>query len=96
MLERETLGGFSRLLEYQPMPKTMRQTRIRRPRHERRLHVVPPPAPRPEPMHPQERRLRDSGGPDDRACYLCECGYLFEAQVSTSVACPNCGGGQAW
>lgn len=76
---------------------TMRQTRSpRRSRYERRLHVVPSPEPRPEPMHPQERRLRDAGGPDDRACYSCGCGYFFEAQVSTSVRCPHCGTDQAW
>jgi hypothetical protein len=43
-----------------------------------------------------ERRARASGGPIDRAQYSCPCGYLFEAAVSTSVACPRCGTGQAW
>jgi hypothetical protein len=43
-----------------------------------------------------ERRLRESGGPDDRAHYTCTCGYVFEADVSTSVACPHCGAAQAW
>ena len=43
-----------------------------------------------------ERRARESGGPDDRAVYTCSCGYVFEADVSTSVACPHCGAGQAW
>jgi hypothetical protein len=62
----------------------------------RRLHVVPEPEPRPEPMHPAERRMRDAGGPHDRACYACGCGYLFEAPVSTSVHCPNCDTVQAW
>jgi DNA-directed RNA polymerase subunit RPC12/RpoP len=28
--------------------------------------------------------------------YTCSCGYVFEADVSTSVACPHCGTGQAW
>jgi rubrerythrin len=68
----------------------------RRSRHERRLHVVPRPEPRPEPMHRDERRLRDAGGPHDRACYSCQCGYYFEADVSTSVSCPHCGAAQAW
>jgi hypothetical protein len=68
---------------------------IQRPR-DRRLHVVPSPAPRPAPMHRDERRLRDAGGPHDRACYSCGCGYLFEAQVSASVQCPNCKTEQAW
>ena len=43
-----------------------------------------------------ERRAREAGGPDDRATYTCACGYVFEADVSTSVACPHCGTGQAW
>ena len=47
-------------------------------------------------MHPAERRLRDAGGPDDRACYSCSCGYFFEAPVSTSVRCPHCDTLQDW
>jgi hypothetical protein len=43
-----------------------------------------------------EHRLRDSGGPDDRALYRCGCGTAFRADVSTSVSCPHCGGQQAW
>jgi hypothetical protein len=62
----------------------------------RRLHIVPSPEPRPEPAHPAERRLRDAGGPHDRACYSCGCGYLFEAPVSASVQCPRCQAEQAW
>lgn len=62
----------------------------------RRLHIVPSPEPRPEPTHPAERRLRDAGGPHDRACYSCGCGYLFEAAVSASVQCPHCHTEQAW
>ncbi len=62
----------------------------------RRLHVVPSAEPLPEPMHPAERRMRDAGGPDDRACYSCGCGFLFEAPVSTSVRCPHCDTDQAW
>jgi hypothetical protein len=74
---------------------TVRQTAqaLVRPKR-RRLHVVPAPEPRPEPMHAAERRLRDAGGPDDRACY--SCGYLFEAPVTTSVRCPHCDTVQAW
>jgi hypothetical protein len=76
---------------------TVRQTSaVRRLRHERRVHVVAPPAPRPAPMHPAERRMRDAGGPDDRACYSCGCGYLFTAPVSTTVRCPHCDMVQAW
>jgi hypothetical protein len=43
-----------------------------------------------------ERRLREAGGPRDRAQYTCTCGYVFQADVSTSVACPHCGTAQAW
>ena len=32
----------------------------------------------------------------DQAVYTCQCGYVFEAPVSTSVGCPHCGGTQAW
>jgi rubrerythrin len=55
-----------------------------------------------EPAQPEdddlfdERRLRASGGPDDRAQYTCGCGYVWKADVSASVACPNCGASQAW
>jgi rubrerythrin len=43
-----------------------------------------------------ERRLRASGGPDDRAQYTCGCGYVWKTDVSASVACPHCGASQAW
>jgi hypothetical protein len=43
---------------------------------------------------PRERR---HGGPsEDRALYTCECGYAFEALVTTSVDCPHCDRKQAW
>ena len=43
---------------------------------------------------PRERR---QGGPSqDRALYTCECGYAFEALVTTSVGCPHCERTQAW
>ena len=71
-------------------------TAARRATAVRRLYVVPAPAPRPAPMHPAERRMRDAGGPDDRATYSCGCGFLFEAPVSTSVPCPHCDTVQAW
>lgn len=54
-----------------------------------------PPAATPEPVAP-EARVREAGGPEDRAHYTCSCGLVFEASVSTSVACPHCGTGQAW
>jgi rubrerythrin len=42
------------------------------------------------------RRARAAGGPEDRALYNCQCGHLFQADVSASVGCPSCGGEQAW
>jgi hypothetical protein len=45
---------------------------------------------------PAAQRVREAGGPVDRASYSCSCGYLFSASVSTSVSCPHCGAGQAW
>jgi rubrerythrin len=56
----------------------------------------PEPAPAAEDDLFDERRLRASGGPNDRAQYACGCGYTWEADVSASVACPHCGAGQAW
>ncbi|HEY7952104.1 MAG TPA: hypothetical protein VID70_03895, partial [Solirubrobacteraceae bacterium] len=38
---------------------------------------------------PAVLRVREAGGPVDRACYGCECGYLFVAAVSTTVQCPH-------
>jgi hypothetical protein len=52
-----------------------------------------------EPAHscdPAAQRVREAGGPVDLASYTCSCGYLFSANVSTSVVCPHCGTGQAW
>lgn len=41
-------------------------------------------------------RRRELGPVQDQALYTCSCGFVFEAQVSTSVDCPRCGTGQAW
>jgi hypothetical protein len=49
-----------------------------------------------KPCDPDTRRVREAGGPIDRASYACSCGYLFRASVSTSVSCPHCGAEQAW
>jgi hypothetical protein len=74
-----------------------------RPRADRRPFAVverpapvptPPPAPASE--HPDEQRHRACVSPQDSALYTCGCGCSFQAAVSTSVACPNCGAGQAW
>jgi len=45
---------------------------------------------------PLAERVRAAGGPVDTALYTCGCGYLFSAEVSTTVSCPHCGTGQAW
>jgi hypothetical protein len=73
--------------------RLQRITDRRRPTPERRPGHVP--APQPAAEQP-ERRVRDAGGPEDLAVYSCGCGMHFEAAVSTSVACPKCGAGQAW
>ncbi len=43
-----------------------------------------------------EERVRAEGGPRDIALYSCACGCAFDGAVSTHVACPQCGGEQAW
>jgi hypothetical protein len=45
---------------------------------------------------PAARRVREAGGPIDRASYTCMCGYVFLAPVSTTVQCPHCSAAQAW
>jgi hypothetical protein len=45
---------------------------------------------------PLTQRIREAGGPIDRAFYSCGCGYVFVAEVSTTVKCPYCQAGQAW
>lgn len=47
-------------------------------------------------VHAETLRVREGGPPQDQAVYTCQCGYVFEALVSTSVDCPNCGSTQAW
>ncbi len=75
---------------------------LREPRRTRRRPVrrARQGASAPEPLHRDRdlavERVREAGGPVDRASYSCACGYLFSASVSTSVTCPHCGAGQAW
>jgi hypothetical protein len=58
-------------------------------------HRAERPTPIPESSRtPRERR--DGGPSQDHALYTCECGYAFEALVTTSVGCPNCERTQAW
>jgi hypothetical protein len=54
-----------------------------------------PVAPAPEDVMSRERRA-GGGASEDRALYSCECGYAFEALVTTSVGCPHCARTQAW
>ncbi len=53
-------------------------------------------APRPSSSDPAVQRVREAGGPIDRASYTCMCGYVFLAPVSTTVQCPHCSAPQAW
>jgi hypothetical protein len=45
---------------------------------------------------PSPTRRRELDPLQDQALYNCHCGFVFQAPVSTSVACPHCGGAQAW
>ena len=61
-----------------------------------RGHVLPArPAPEPPPAEPEQRE-REAAGGEDVATYTCTCGFHWEAPVSTTIACPHCGAGQAW
>ena len=66
----------------------------------RRPHGAPNPgaaAPRAgSRIDPAVQRVREAGGPIDRASYGCRCGYAFRAPVTTTVSCPHCGATQAW
>jgi hypothetical protein len=73
------------------MRTTTRQTTIRR--ADRRPAHVPA---RPAARRTAEERVRAEGGPRDLAHYSCACGCAFDGAVSTHVACPQCGGDQAW
>ena len=71
-----------------------RRARRRPARGARRAPAASEPARRQRDVDVQ--RVREAGGPVDRASYSCACGYLFSASVSTSVSCPHCGADQAW
>jgi hypothetical protein len=64
-----------------------RRSIVRRERRGAEPLVVPDPA---------VVRVRRAGGPIDEASYTCECGYVFQAPVSTTVACPHCAAQQPW
>jgi rubrerythrin len=70
-----------------------RTERTRRERPDRHRHH------RAEPASAASRSTRDQarvGAPEDRATYNCECGYIFKAEVTTTVGCPHCGTQLAW
>ncbi len=46
-----------------------------------------------EPAQDRDQRADVS---QDSALYTCTCGFIFKAEVSTSVGCPHCGSDQAW
>jgi hypothetical protein len=73
--------------------RTERPARGKRRRVVRRAaaHASTPKAP-PSPTRDQAR----VGAPQDRATYNCSCGYIFQADVTTSVGCPHCGTELAW
>lgn len=54
------------------------------------------PVPAPAGPDARVRRRREAAAPQDAAVYTCQCGFVFEALVSTSVDCPHCGDAQAW
>ena len=76
-------------------PRRTRSLRPQRGRDSKDAPVASPEDPRPAPTAGATRE-RDAGGPEDHALYHCHCGYVFQASVSTTVGCPNCGGAQAW
>jgi hypothetical protein len=80
------------------MRPSLLNPRSRRRPSRRQPHQHAPRAlePIPQACDPAVERVRQAGGPIDRASYACACGYMFRASVSTSVSCPHCGADQAW
>jgi hypothetical protein len=76
-------------------PHERRRRRRRDARIERARIAVAPQTSAPI-YDPAIARVREAGGPIDNASYSCACGCVFSAAVSTTVACPHCGAGQAW
>jgi hypothetical protein len=74
------------ITERRPHPRSSLQRRLAGPEHG---HAPTRPATASE-------RERSSGGPLDHATYSCSCGYVFQADVCTTVDCPHCGTSQAW
>jgi hypothetical protein len=47
-------------------------------------------------VSPGRERNKRANVSEDAALYSCHCGYVFKAEVTTSVGCPHCGSAQAW
>jgi hypothetical protein len=65
-----------------------RTERSARPKRRRARHA-------PRPASPTRDQAR-VGPPQDRATYNCACGFIFQADVTTSIGCPHCGSELAW
>jgi len=65
-------------------------------RHDRRSVPERRQLSRPDEAQLRLRRAREAGPSQDEALYRCKCGFVFRAQVSTSVSCPHCESTQAW
>ncbi len=48
------------------------------------------------PISPARERNQRANVSEDAALYSCGCGYVFKAEVTTTVGCPHCGEAQAW
>ncbi|QEC47998.1 hypothetical protein FSW04_10740 [Baekduia soli] len=84
-------------MRVRPQRPTDRRSPIpRRPSAHGRVERAPDAPEAADPHLLAERRHRASVAPEDHALYACACGFQFQASVSTSVACPHCGSGQAW
>lgn len=77
------------------IPQSIRRLRMVAPRRGYRLSERPDTPVAAAPIT-DESRAREAGGPEDSAHYTCSCGMVFQASVSASVACPNCGIQQDW
>ena len=96
---RPARGGFATVLRARA--SAQRRTEPHSHGHPARSPRTTPPAGRElgettPPCDLAVQRARAAGGPMDRASYACDCGYLFLAAVSTTVACPHCQATQAW
>ncbi len=71
------------------LPHPLAIRRFPRPPSRRGTQLLPP-------TDPAVLRVRRAGGPVDEASYSCQCGCVFVARVSTTVACPHCEAQQPW